>query len=258
MEVLEVSIAIMKPSLELAPSGRFFFEGCFVLLSLVVKLLLALRLPSWLLSLLLLERLSFLARGDVLTAPPASMSLRCSPHAPPGGTAVAVCRWWQWRCTMYRYIPQLLVARRTWWLPPCVRESPALLLLVFLPTCPPAHPSRTVTYRVTFRNATRSQRKALDAGIEGSLWQKCRAALSQTAACTRDGLRGLLLPTGFFPPEFPPAKSSGWSVGWCRWSRCAGVGDRLPVVPSVHQSRLWRRTPLTACCDADRQPPPSS
>merc|ERR1719205_340555 len=37
MEVLEVSIAIMKPSLELAPSGRFFFEGCFVLLSLVVS-----------------------------------------------------------------------------------------------------------------------------------------------------------------------------------------------------------------------------
>ena len=121
-------------------------------------------------------------------------------------------------------------------------------------SCPPAHPSRTVTYRVTFRNATRSQRKAPAAGEEGSLWQKCRAALSQTAACTRDGLRGLLLPTGFFPPEFPPAKSSGWSVG----SRCAGVGDRLPVVPSVHQSRLWRRTHLTACCDADRQPPPSS
>jgi len=184
MEVLEVSIAIMKPSLELAPSGRFFLEGCFVLLSLVVKLLLALRLPSWLLSLLLLERFSFLARGDVLTAPPASMSLRCSPHAPPGGTAVAVCRWWHWRCTMYRYIPQLLVARGAWWQPPCVRESPALLLLLlFLPTClvpPHTHP-RTVRYRVTFRNAPRSQRKARLPG------KKVLVGKNAHQHCHRDG-----------------------------------------------------------------------
>ena len=215
MEVLEVSIAIMKPSLELAPSGRFFLEGCFVLLSLVVKLLLALRFPSWLLSLLLLERLSFLARGDVLTAPPASMSLRCSPHAPPGGTAVAVCRWWQWRCTMYRYIPQLLVARGTWWQPPCVRESPALLLLVFLPVCPPAHPSRTVTYRVTFRNATRSQRKARMPGKKKVL--VCKNA--EQHCHRRPPARGMVCaasccqPASFHRSFLLPRAPAGRSVG---------------------------------------------